>query len=144
MVRDFVTKEVAPTIQKQVQKVIMAPLVLPQMAELGILEICLPVKFGGGDMDYISLGLACEKLEAVYTTLRMVMSVHVGLTTLTLFQWETEEQKQKSLVPIARGEKIGCSTFTKPNAGSDFASIQATSKKRGITLCSTAKRCGFP
>lgn len=131
MVREFAAKEVAPTIQEQDQKGEMAPHVLPRMAELGILGICLPVKYGGGGMDYISLGLACEELEAVDTTLRVVISVHVGLTALTLFQWGTEEQKKKFLVPIARGEKIGCGAFTEPNAGSDFAGIQATGKKDG-------------
>ncbi|MDZ7843952.1 MAG: acyl-CoA dehydrogenase family protein [Anaerolineales bacterium] len=131
MVREFAAKEVAPTIQEQDQKGEMAPHVLPRMAELGILGICLPVKYGGGGMDYISLGLACEELEVVDTTLRVVMSVHVGLTALTLFQWGTEEQKKKFLVPIARGEKIGCGAFTEPNAGSDFAGIQATGKKDG-------------
>jgi alkylation response protein AidB-like acyl-CoA dehydrogenase len=131
MVRDFATKEVAPTIQEQDRKGEMAPEVLPRMAELGILGICLPVKYGGQGMDYISLGLACEELEAVDTTLRVVMSVHVGLTALTLLQWGTEEQKEQFLVPIARGEKIGCGAFTEPDAGSDFASIGATGRRDG-------------
>jgi len=131
MVRDFATKEVAPTIQEQDRQGEMAPEVLPRMAELGILGICLPVKYGGQGMDYISLGLACEELEAVDTTLRVVMSVHVGLTALTLLQWGTEEQKEQFLVPIARGEKIGCGAFTEPSAGSDFANIGATGRREG-------------
>lgn len=131
MVRDFATKEVAPTIQEQDRKGEMAPEVLPRMAELGILGICLPVRYGGQGMDYISLGLACEELEAVDTTLRVVMSVHVGLTALTLLQWGTEEQKEQFLVPIARGEKIGCGAFTEPSAGSDFANIGATGRREG-------------
>jgi len=131
MVREFAHKEVAPTIQEQDQKGEMAPDVIPRLAELGILGICLPVKYGGQGMDYISLGLACEELEAVDTTLRVVLSVHVGLTALTLLQWGTEGQKEKFLIPIARGEKIGCGAFTEPDAGSDFAHIQATGKKEG-------------
>lgn len=131
MVRDFAAKEVAPTIQEQDRKGEMAPHVIPRMAELGILGICLPVRYGGQGMDYISLGLACEELEAVDTTLRVLMSVHVGLTALTLLQWGTEEQKEKFLVPIARGEKIGCGAFTEPSAGSDFAGIQATGRRDG-------------
>jgi len=131
MVRDFAAKEVAPTIQEQDRKGKMAPDVIPRMAELGILGICLPVRYGGQGMDYISLGLACEELEAVDTTLRVLMSVHVGLTALTLLQWGTEEQKEKFLVPIARGEKIGCGAFTEPSAGSDFAGIQATGRRDG-------------
>jgi len=131
MVRDFAAKEVAPTIQEQDRLGAMAPHVIPRMAELGILGISIPVKYGGQGMDYISLGLACEELEAVDTSLRVVLSVHNGLTCLTLLQWGTEEQKNKFLVPLAKGEKIGCGAFTESGAGSDFAHIQATGKIDG-------------
>ncbi|MCJ7733409.1 MAG: acyl-CoA dehydrogenase family protein [Anaerolineales bacterium] len=131
MVRDFAAKEVLPTIQQQDRLGGMAPSVLPRMAELGILGITIPVKYGGQGMDYISLGLVCEELEAVDTSLRVVISVHNGLTCLTLLQWGSEEQKQKFLVPLAKGESIGCGAFTEPGAGSDFAHIQATGKKDG-------------
>ncbi|MGB2954580.1 MAG: acyl-CoA dehydrogenase family protein [Anaerolineales bacterium] len=131
MVRDFADKEVAPTIQEQDRLGEMAPHVIPRMAELGILGISIPVKYGGQGMDYISLGLACEELEAVDTSLRVVLSVHNGLTCLTLLQWGTEEQKNKCLVPLAKGEKIGCGAFTESGAGSDFAHIQATGKIDG-------------
>ena len=131
MVRDFAQKEVAPTIKEQDRKGEMAPHVLPRMGELGILGICIPVRYGGQGMDYIALGLACEELEAVDTTLRVVMSVHVGLAALTILQWGTEEQKKKFLPELATGEKIGCGAFTEPGAGSDFASIQATGRRDG-------------
>jgi glutaryl-CoA dehydrogenase (non-decarboxylating) len=101
------------------------------MGELGILGICFPVKYGGQGMDYISLGLACEELEAVDSTLRVVMSVHTGLCGLTIFQWGTEEQKQKFLVPLAKGEKIGCGAFTEPGMGSDVASMRTQAKRQG-------------
>ncbi|MCJ7716710.1 MAG: acyl-CoA dehydrogenase family protein [Anaerolineales bacterium] len=131
MVRDFAAKEVAPTIQEQDRLGGMAPHVIPRMAELGILGITIPVKYGGQGMDYISLGLACEELEAVDTSLRVIISVHNGLTCLTLLQWGTEEQKEKFLIPLAKGTKIGCGAFTEPGAGSDFAHILATGKKDG-------------
>ena len=131
MVRDFAAKEVAPTIQEQDRLGGMAPHVIPRMAELGILGITIPVKYGGQGMDYISLGLVCEELEAVDTSLRVVISVHNGLTCLTLLQWGTEKQKNEFLIPLAKGEKIGCGAFTEPGAGSDFAHIQTTGKKDG-------------
>jgi len=131
MVRGFAAKEVAPTIQEQDRLGGMAPHVIPRMAELGILGITIPVKYGGQGMDFISLGLACEELEAVDTSLRVVISVHNGLTCLTLLQWGTEEQKKEFLIPLAKGKKIGCGAFTEPGAGSDFAHIQATGKKDG-------------
>ncbi len=131
MVRDFAQKEVAPVIQEYDRAQEMSPTVLPRMGELGILGICIPVKYGGQGMDYVSLGLACEELEAVDTTLRVVMSVHTGLCSMTILQWGTEAQKEKFLVPLARGKKIGAGAFTEPGAGSDFSNIQATGKRDG-------------
>ncbi len=131
MVRDFARKEVAPIIKVADREQEMAAHVLPRMGELGILGICIPVRYGGQGMDYISLGLASEELEVIDTTLRVVMSVHNGLASMTLFQWGTEEQKMKYLVPLARGEKIGCGAFSEPGAGSDFANILMTGKRDG-------------
>ncbi len=131
MVRDFARKEVAPTIKEADREQEMAAHVLPKMGELGILGICIPERYGGQGMDYISLGLASEELEVIDTTLRVVLSVHNGLTSMTLFQWGTEEQKEKYLVPLARGEKIGCGAFSEPGAGSDFANILMTGKRDG-------------
>ncbi len=131
MVRDFARREVAPIIKEWDRKQDMAPFILPRMGELGILGICIPVRYGGAGMDYVSLGLACEELEAVDTTLRVVMSVHTGLCSMTLLQWGSEEQKQKFLVPLAKGEKIGCGAFTEPGAGSDFAHIRGAARREG-------------
>ncbi len=131
MVRDFAQKEVAPVIKEYDRIGEMAPFVLPRMGELGILGICFPLKYGGQGMDYISLGLACEELEAVDTTLRVVMSVHVGLCSMTLLQWGSDYQKEVFLVPLARGEVIGAGAFTEPGAGSDFANIRATGVRDG-------------
>ena len=86
MVRDFAAKEVLPTIQEQDRVGGMAPFIIPRMAELGILGITIPVKYGGQGMDYISLGLVSEELEFIDTSLRVVISVHNGLTCLTLLQ----------------------------------------------------------
>jgi len=131
MVRDFAQKEVAPTIKEYDRAHEMAPFVLPRMGELGILGINIPVRYGGQGMDYISLGLACEELEAVDSTLRVVMSVHMGLNSMGLLQWGTEEQKQRFLVPQARGDKIACYGLTEPGAGSDVAGMNSTARRDG-------------
>jgi alkylation response protein AidB-like acyl-CoA dehydrogenase len=131
MVRDFAQKEIAPVIKEFDRKQEPVPFSLKRMGELGILGICIPVRYGGQGMDYISLGLACEELEAVDTHLRVAMSVHTGLCSLTLFQWGTEEQKQRLLKPLAAGEKIGCGAFTEPGMGSDVAAMRASAKKDG-------------
>ena len=131
MVREFAQKEVAPIIKEYDRKQEMAPFILPRMAELGILGICFPVRYGGQGMDYISLGLACEELEAVDSTLRVVMSVHVGLNSMGLLQWATQEQKQRFLVPQAKGEKIACFGLTESGAGSDVAGMVSTARRDG-------------
>lgn len=131
MVREFAQKEVIPVIKEWDRKQEMAPFILPRMAELGILGINIPVRYGGQGFDYISLGLVCEELEVADTTLRVVMSVHMGLNSMALLQWGTEEQKQKFLVPQAKGEKYACFGLTEPGAGSDVAGMKGTAKRVG-------------
>ncbi len=131
LVRDFAQKEVRPTIKEWDRMQQMNPEVLPRMAQLGILGICLPVKYGGQGFDYISLGLACEELEAVDTSLRVVMSVHMGLNSMALLQWGTEEQKQRWLIPQAKGEKYAMFGLTEPGVGSDVANMTSTARKDG-------------
>lgn len=105
--------------------------ILKRMGELGFLGICIPEKYGGAGMDYLSLAVVCEELERVDTFLRVVMSVHTGLNSMALFQWGTEEQKQKYLVPQARGEKLAAYCLTEPNAGTDVAGMQSTARREG-------------
>ena len=131
MVHDFVQKEVAPVIKEYDRKQEMAPFILPRMAELGILGINIPVRYGGQGFDYISLGLVCEELEAMDSTLRVVMSVHMGLNSMAILQWGTEEQKQQFLAPQARGEKYGCFGLTEPGVGSDVAGMSSSARRTG-------------
>ncbi len=131
MVRDFAQKEVQPTIKDWDRMQQMNPDTLPRMAALGILGICLPVKYGGQGFDYISLGLVCEELEAVDTSLRVVMSVHMGLNSLALLQWGTDEQKRRFLVPQAKGEKVAMFGLTEPGVGSDVANMASTARRDG-------------
>ncbi len=131
MVRDFAQKEITPVLKEYDRKQEPIPFALKRMGELGILGICFPVRYGGQGMDYISLGLACEELEAVDTALRVAMSVHTGLCATNLFQWGTEEQKEKFLVPLAKGQKVGCGAFTESGMGSDVAAMVTSAKRDG-------------
>src|SRR5262245_35421224 len=131
MVREFAQREVAPYIQQWEAKGEFHREVLDKMGELGILGLPIPEHYGGLGLDYVSLALACEELEYVDTFLRVVMSVHVGLNSLALHQWATEEQKQRWLVPQAQGEKLGTFGLTEPNAGSDAGSIESTAVRDG-------------
>lgn len=131
MVRDFAAKEVIPVIGEWDRKQEMNPAFLPRMAELGILGICIPVRYGGQGFDYITLGLVCEELERADTHLRVIMSVHAGLNSLSILQWGTEEQKQRFLVPQAKGEKYGAFGLTEPGVGSDVINMASTARREG-------------
>ncbi|MCS6873343.1 MAG: acyl-CoA dehydrogenase family protein [Pyrinomonadaceae bacterium] len=130
-IREFVQKEVAPYIKEWDEKEHFERSIFDKMAELGLLGICIPEKYGGAGFDYISLGIACEELEACDTFMRVAMSVHVALNSLTLLSWGTEEQKQKYLVPQAKGEKLATFGLTEPNAGSDVVGIRSYARRDG-------------
>ena len=130
-VREFVAGEVAPYIKEWDEKSFFEPSIFTKMSELGLLGVCIPEQYGGAGFDYISLGLVCEELEACDTFLRVAMSVHVGLNSLSLYTWGTEEQKQKYLVPQAKGEKIATFGLTEPNAGSDVVGMRSTARRDG-------------
>src|SRR5678816_3338003 len=131
-VREFAQKEVAPHIKEWDEKQQFNPSTLKQMAALNLLGVCIPEEYGGAGFDYISLGLVCEELEAVDTFMRVVMSVHTGLNSLTLYTWGTEEQKQKYLAPQARGEKLATYGLTEPGAGSDAGNVATTARKDAV------------
>jgi glutaryl-CoA dehydrogenase (non-decarboxylating) len=131
MVRDWAEREIYPTISEYDRRQEMKPGTLERMGELGILGINIPVRFGGQGYDYVTLGLVCEELERVDTTLRVVMSVHVGLNSMGVLQWGTEEQKQRFLTPQSQGAKIAAFCLTEPGAGSDVAAIRSTARRDG-------------
>ncbi|MEO0093211.1 MAG: acyl-CoA dehydrogenase family protein [candidate division WOR-3 bacterium] len=131
LVKDFAMNEVQPKIRENDEKAFFDKNILKRMAELGILGISIPTKYGGTGLDYISLGLACEELEYVDTSLRVILSVHIGLNSLTLLTWGNEEQKKKYLVPQAKGEKIATFGLTEPNAGSDVVALESRAERKG-------------
>ena len=130
-VREWAGREIAPRIRELDRGHRFDPEILPQMAALGLLGICIPTEYGGAGMDYLSLGLACEELEYVDTSLRVILSVHVGLNALSLLTWGTEDQKQRYLVPQVKGERVATYGLTEPAAGSDVRGIQSIAVKQG-------------
>ncbi|MEQ1606635.1 MAG: acyl-CoA dehydrogenase family protein [Pyrinomonadaceae bacterium] len=130
-VREFVAGEVAPYIKEWDEKAQFDRSVFDKMADLGLMGVCIPEEYGGAGFDYISLGLVCEELEACDTFLRVAMSVHVGLNSLSVYSWGTEEQKRKYLVPQAKGEKLATFGLTEPNAGSDVIGMKSYARRDG-------------
>jgi glutaryl-CoA dehydrogenase (non-decarboxylating) len=130
-VREFALAEVAPYIKEWDEKQMFDRAVLDKMGELNLLGVCIPEELGGAGFDYVALGLVCEELEAVDTFLRVVMSVHTGLNSLTLYSWGTEEQKRKYLVPQAKGERLATYGLTEPGAGSDVVGSRSVARREG-------------
>ena len=139
-VREWAAREVAPRIHDLDRAHRFDPAILPQMASLGLMGISVPAEYGGTGMDYIALGLASEELEYVDTSLRVIMSVHVGLNCLTLLSWGTEDQKQRYLVPQAQGRKIATYALTEPSAGSDARGIQTVAIRTGERYLLTGEK----
>ena len=147
--RQFVDAEIMPYIAKWDAEGSFDKGIWRQLADLGFMGVCVPEKYGGSGMDYNSLAILCEELERGDTAFRTAVSVHIGLNCMTLMQWGTEEQKQKYLVPQAKGEKIGAFGLTEPGAGSDVSALQTTAVRDGddyllngqktwISLCDSA------
>jgi glutaryl-CoA dehydrogenase (non-decarboxylating) len=128
-VREWGARAVAPRIRELDRAHQFDRNLFPQMAELGLLGISVPQQYGGAGMDYLALGVACEELEYVDTSLRVILSVHAGLNCLTLLSWGTEDQKQRYLIPQAQGKKIATFALTEPSAGSDARGIQTVAIK---------------
>src|SRR5215210_6045402 len=107
--------------------------IIEGMAELGLLGIVVPEEYGGAGLDFVSEALACEEIERGEAAFRTLISVHVGLNSLSLLRYGTEEQKQRYLVPQARGDKLACFGLTEPAAGSDVASMRTSARREGDT-----------
>ena len=125
-VREFVDRRVMPVAQHNDINHHLDMGIIEGMAELGILGAPIPAEYGGAGLDYVCEALICEEIERGESAFRTLISVHVGLNSLSLLRFGTEEQKQRYLVPLAKGEKLGCFCLTEPAAGSDVAAMLTT------------------
>src|SRR5205814_2333802 len=130
-VRDFVEAEILPNIGEWDANGEVHREVFERMAELGLLGAPIHTQWGGSGMDYVSFAMICEELERGDTAFRVVQSVHVGLNSLTLQQWGSEEQRQRWLVPQARGERLATFGLTEPGTGTDAANLATTARRSG-------------
>ena len=129
--RAFAEAEIAPHIREWDESGGFPRELFGKLAELGFLGAPIPERYGGSGMDYISFALLCEELERGDSAFRVVQSVHVGLNSLALLQWATEEQRQRWLVPQARGEKLATFGLTEPGVGTDAGNLATTARRDG-------------
>jgi alkylation response protein AidB-like acyl-CoA dehydrogenase len=130
-VRSFVDERVLPNAVENDINHHLDLSAIEGMAELGLLGIVIPEEYGGAGLDFVSEALSCEEIERGESAFRTLISVHVGLNSLSLLRYGSEEQKQRYLVPQAKGEKLACFGLTEPNAGSDVSGIQTTAVRHG-------------
>ena len=102
-----------------------------KLGEMGLMGIPYPKEYGGAGLDILSYAIAVEELARVDGGSGVILSAHVSLGSWPIFAFGTEAQKQKYLVPLAKGEKIGAFGLTEPNAGSDAGGTETTAVRKG-------------
>jgi len=131
MAADFAAKKVAPGAAERDANETFPADIVAEMGSLGLLGMNVPEQYGGAGMDMVSYVLAMEEISAACASTGVIMSVNNSLVCWPLEEYATEEQKQKWLVPLARGEKLGAYCLSEPNAGTDAANQMTTAKRDG-------------
>lgn len=130
-VREFVEREVKPITFMLDKNNEFPHDAVKKMGELGWFGIPFPKEYGGAGLDNISYAIAVEELSRVDGGTGVILSAHTSLGAYPIYAFGTEEQKQKYLVPLANGEKIGAFGLTEENAGSDAGGTETTAELVG-------------
>ena len=129
--RDFAQRDLIKDVLERDAGSIYPTEHVKQLAELGFLGMLVDPAYDGGGMDTVSYVLAMEEISKVDASVSVIMSVNNSLVCYGLEAFGTEEQKQKYLKPLARGEKIGAFLLSEPEAGSDATSQRTTAEDKG-------------
>lgn len=129
--REFAEKELAPSVAERDEKEQFSRELFDAMAELGLTGICFPEQYGGAGGDNLSYILAIEELSRIDDGMGITLSASVSLCAWPIYAYGTEEQKQKYLVPLVEGSKLGAFGLTEPNAGTDAGSQQTVALLNG-------------
>jgi alkylation response protein AidB-like acyl-CoA dehydrogenase len=130
-VREFAEAEIRPHVREWDDAQHFPPELVPKLAALGLMGVQFPEVYGGAAMSAIDYCLCIEELARVDPSVSLSVAAHNGLGTAHIAMFGTEAQKQKWLVPLARGEKFGAWALTEPNAGSDAAATRTTATREG-------------
>lgn len=138
--REWVNAKVVPIINDAYENAYFPQQLILDLVELGLLGMALPEQYGGSQANAVSYGLACQELERGDSAIRSFVSVQNSLCMFPIFQFGSEEQKQRFLPKMTRGEIIGCFGLTEPDAGSDPNSMRTIAKQtKGGWLISGSK-----
>ncbi|HCO73874.1 MAG TPA: acyl-CoA dehydrogenase [Clostridium sp.] len=130
-IREFAETEVKPQAFMLDQESKFPTETIEKLGKMGVLGTPYLKKYGGLGLDILSYAIAVEELSRVDGGTGVILSAHVSLGTYPIFAYGTEEQKQKYMIPLAKGEKIGAFGLTEPNAGSDAGGTETTAELEG-------------
>lgn len=128
-VREFVSEEIIPIIEKYNREGSFPLQLVPKMAEIGLFGSTLPSKYGGSEMNNVAYGLVMQELERGDSGIRSFVSVQSALVMYPIFTFGSDEQKDKWLPQLAKGEKIGCFGLTEPDYGSNPGGMVTKAEK---------------
>ena len=128
--RTFAQKALQPRIRDAFRNETTDPAIFREMGDMGLLGPTLPPQYGGAGLNYVSYGLIAREIERVDSAYRTLLSVQSSLVMLPIYAFGSEEQKQKYLPKLGKGEWIGCFGLTEPNSGSDPGSL--TTRARSV------------
>lgn len=131
MLESFAKKEVLPLAKEIDENERFPSETIVKMKDAGILGIPFPAKYGGEGGDILGYILAVEEISKVCATTGVILSAHTSLCASPIFEFGTEEQKQKYLIPLAKGIKLGAFALTEPNAGTDASKQETIAVKKG-------------
>ncbi len=131
MFRKFTETEVRPLAEEIDEEERFPVETVKKLARYGFMGIPFPKEYGGAGADNLAYAMAVEELSKACGTTGVIVSAHTSLCATPIYEWGTEEQKQKYLVPLAKGEKLGAFGLTEPNAGTDAAGQQTRAVDMG-------------
>ena len=141
MYREFAEKEIKPLAEEIDENERFPKESVQKMADNGMLGIPFPEEYGGEEGDYLSYVLAVEELSKVCASTGVTLSAHTSLGAAPIYDWGTDEQKQKFLTPLASGECLGAFGLTEPNAGTDAPRPKTTAVKQGDHYVLNGSKC---
>jgi butyryl-CoA dehydrogenase len=131
LARELADTEIAPNAADWDREHRFPDELIPKLAEVGLLGVCVPEEYGGAGADFLSYVLVLEELSRADAGVGVTVAVHTSAATLPVLAFGTEEQRARFVPPLARGEQLGAFALTEPGSGSDAGSLRTTATPDG-------------
>ncbi len=132
-VREFAEGEIRPHVMEWDEAQHFPRDIVSKLAQMGLMGVTIPTEYGGAGLGYVDYAVVIEELARVDGSVAIIVAAHTSLCANHIFLAGSEEQKRKYLVPLARGQKLGCWSLTEPEAGSDAGGTRTTARLQGDT-----------